>query len=217
MLKLEELTDPSKIRMTFVDPKHQVADILTRGRFTRDEWNEHLCFVPNCEQSKCFLKQFQPNYRPSSHVEDEDARTNTKQKIWARCCKNETCAEQVFVNRIRVQQCPWRNFSNTHDRIWVVRKKTKLEQINTNAMIWVFFECLCLKNFTRGNRLLTTESSCVQIPCCVFEAKKEHRHFVKSWKNRREWFTQSPTSTGAGQHLTENLSCSIEDFFPHKR
>ena len=34
--------DP-KIRIRYVDSKNQLADILTKGRFTRDEWNHLLC------------------------------------------------------------------------------------------------------------------------------------------------------------------------------
>ena len=34
--------DP-KIQIKFIDTKHQHADILTKGNFTRDEWNHLLC------------------------------------------------------------------------------------------------------------------------------------------------------------------------------
>ena len=38
--------DP-KIQIKYVDTKHQLADILTKGNFTRDEWNNllHLCNI----------------------------------------------------------------------------------------------------------------------------------------------------------------------------
>ena len=35
--------DP-KIQIKYVDTKNQLADILTQGNFTRDEWNLLLCF-----------------------------------------------------------------------------------------------------------------------------------------------------------------------------
>ena len=35
--------DP-KIQTKYIDSKKQLADILTKGNFTRDEWN-HLLFV----------------------------------------------------------------------------------------------------------------------------------------------------------------------------
>ena len=34
--------DP-KIQIRYIDTKHQLADILTKGNFTRDEWNHLLC------------------------------------------------------------------------------------------------------------------------------------------------------------------------------
>ena len=34
--------DP-KIRVKYIDTKNQLADILTKGNFTRDEWNHLLC------------------------------------------------------------------------------------------------------------------------------------------------------------------------------
>ena len=35
--------DP-KIQIKYNDTKNQLADILTKGNFTRDEWNHLLCF-----------------------------------------------------------------------------------------------------------------------------------------------------------------------------
>ena len=34
--------DP-KIQIKYIDTKNLVADILTKGKFTRDEWNKMLC------------------------------------------------------------------------------------------------------------------------------------------------------------------------------
>ena len=36
--------DP-KIQTKYIDTKNQLADILTKGNFTRDEWNHLLCFL----------------------------------------------------------------------------------------------------------------------------------------------------------------------------
>ena len=33
----------TKIQIKYIDPKSQLADILTKGNFTRDEWNHLLC------------------------------------------------------------------------------------------------------------------------------------------------------------------------------
>ena len=34
----------TKIQIKYIDTKNQLADILTKGNFTRDEWNHLLCF-----------------------------------------------------------------------------------------------------------------------------------------------------------------------------
>ena len=34
----------SKIQIKYIDTKNQLADILTKGNFTLDEWNHLLCF-----------------------------------------------------------------------------------------------------------------------------------------------------------------------------
>ena len=33
----------SKIQIKYIDTKNQLADMLTKGNFTRDEWNHLLC------------------------------------------------------------------------------------------------------------------------------------------------------------------------------
>ena len=35
----------SKIQIKYIDTKNQLADILTKGNFTRDEWNHLLTLV----------------------------------------------------------------------------------------------------------------------------------------------------------------------------
>ena len=42
--------DP-KIQIKYIDTKNQVADMLTKGNFTRDEWNHLLCLFNICHFS----------------------------------------------------------------------------------------------------------------------------------------------------------------------
>ena len=46
--------DP-KIQIRYVDTKNQLADILTKGNFTRDEWNHLLLFfnISNFRSASC--------------------------------------------------------------------------------------------------------------------------------------------------------------------
>ena len=50
--------DP-KIQIKYIDTKHQIADILTKAHFTRDEWNHLLClFNISHFSSLCYTKNF---------------------------------------------------------------------------------------------------------------------------------------------------------------
>ena len=40
---LDRINLDSKIQIKYIDTKNQFADILTKGNFTRDEWNHLLC------------------------------------------------------------------------------------------------------------------------------------------------------------------------------
>ena len=59
--------DP-KIQIKYIDTKNQLADILTKGSFTRDEWNHLLCLfsishfrstVCSAAMAKRFLQDIQ--------------------------------------------------------------------------------------------------------------------------------------------------------------
>ena len=50
----------SKIQIRYIDTKHQLADMLTKGNFTRDEWNNLLLLLLNISHfsSTCCTKNF---------------------------------------------------------------------------------------------------------------------------------------------------------------
>ena len=45
----------SKIQIRYIDTKHQLADVLTKGNFTRDEWNNllHLFNISHFSSTCC--------------------------------------------------------------------------------------------------------------------------------------------------------------------
>ena len=65
--------DP-KIQIKQVDTKNPLADILTKGNFTRDEWNPLLRLFNIMNLSMFFLQPFQFNLKSKNHVEEADAR-----------------------------------------------------------------------------------------------------------------------------------------------
>ena len=50
----------SKIQIKYIDTKNQLADILTKGNFTRDEWN-HLLSLFNISHSSSTVSEFNKN------------------------------------------------------------------------------------------------------------------------------------------------------------
>ena len=49
----------SKIQIKYIDTKNQLADILTKGNFTRDEWNHLLClFNPGSHTHKWAVTRY---------------------------------------------------------------------------------------------------------------------------------------------------------------
>ena len=53
--------DP-KIQIEYIDTKNQLADILTKGNFTRDEWNHllNLFNISHCSSTVCFETMAKP-------------------------------------------------------------------------------------------------------------------------------------------------------------
>ena len=52
--------DP-KIQIKYIDTKNQLADILTKGNFTRDEWNHLLCLLNICHFSSAECSEVMSN------------------------------------------------------------------------------------------------------------------------------------------------------------
>ena len=69
-----------KIEITCVDTKNQLADTLTKGNFTRDEWNHllrssYLIDVLSCSHSS-------PLHNPKNHVLEADEKNLKKRNVW---------------------------------------------------------------------------------------------------------------------------------------
>ena len=66
----------SKIQIKYVDTKNQLADILTKGSFSRDEWNHLLCL----SNIMCFLTY------SGSHLKSS---LKPESALWLVPCRNE--------------------------------------------------------------------------------------------------------------------------------
>ena len=67
-----------KIQIHYIDTKHQLADMLTEGNFTRDEWN-NLSFVKYYPfQTHLLYQEFQ--LEKLHHNGEEDSKSNGRRK-----------------------------------------------------------------------------------------------------------------------------------------
>ena len=109
--------DP-KIQIKYIDTKNQLADILTKGNFTRDEWN-HLLSLFNISHfsftvcSKAMAKRLQQD----SGEERVTAKSRPMMSFIARAPSNlSSSTSQSPVKRSYGNQNPWSAKSEKEDR-----------------------------------------------------------------------------------------------------
>ena len=84
----------SKIQIKYIDTKNQLADILTKGNFTRDEWNHLLCLFNISHFSSI------DSLEAMSKRTQEDAGEESHSKIKARPPRRSWGLLRLFTSRI---------------------------------------------------------------------------------------------------------------------
>ena len=110
--------DP-KIQIKYIDTKNQLADILTKGNFTRDEWNHMLClfnispFSPTvC--SEAMAKRLQQD----SGEERVTAKSRPMMSLIARAPSNPSSSASESPGREGMEnQNPWSAKAEREDRL----------------------------------------------------------------------------------------------------
>ena len=91
--------DP-KIQIKYVDTKHQLADMLTKGNFTRDEWNNLLQLFNVRHVSLIFCSQNVSFDQLHGSDGENDARTERRReycdKVKADVEPDRTCLNKLF-------------------------------------------------------------------------------------------------------------------------
>ena len=77
--------DP-KIKIKYIDTKNQLADTLTKGNFTRDEWNHLLCLfnISHFSSTDCF-ELMSKRTRQDSGKERVTAKSKPMMNLVSRC------------------------------------------------------------------------------------------------------------------------------------
>ena len=77
----------TKIQIKYVDIKNQLAEVLTKGNFTRDEWNHLLCFtVSHFSYTKC-SEVMSKRTQEESGEERVTAKSKPMMNLVSRCCE----------------------------------------------------------------------------------------------------------------------------------
>ena len=113
--------DP-KIQIKYIDTKNQLADILTKGNFTRDEWNHLLCL---CNISHFSSTDWSEVMSKTTHKESGEERVTAKPKpmmnLVSRCSERtpdvlaSTASESPGKNKSE-SQVPLSSWNEQHQR-----------------------------------------------------------------------------------------------------
>ena len=83
--------DP-KIQIKYIDSKNQLADILTKGNFTRDEWNHLLCLfnISHFSSTNCLETMSKKKKRKKIQVKKESQQSRKPMMNLVSRCSERT-------------------------------------------------------------------------------------------------------------------------------
>ena len=109
--------DP-KIQIKYIDTKNQLADILTKGNFTRDEWNHLLCLFNISRFSSTVCSETMA--KRSQHNSGEErvtAKSRSLMSLIARVPSHVSSSTSVSpVKRSYGNQNPWSTIAEKEER-----------------------------------------------------------------------------------------------------
>ena len=82
--RVDRINLDSKIQIKYIDTKNQLADILTKGNFTRDEWNHLLNLTLAISALQVAPLQWQNELKKGSGEERVTAKSRPMMKLTAR-------------------------------------------------------------------------------------------------------------------------------------
>ena len=110
--------DP-KIQIKYIDTKNQLADILTKGNFTRDEWNHLLCLfnISHFSSTVCSDTMAKRSQQDSGGGERVAAKSRPMMNLIARRPSHEKFSTSVRPGkRSYGSQDPWKSVAKTEER-----------------------------------------------------------------------------------------------------
>ena len=129
--------DP-KIQIKYIDTKNQLADILTKGNFTRDEWNHLLCLfdISHFSSTDC-SEVMSKRTQKDSGEERVTAKSKPMMNSVSRCSERtpdvlaSTASESPVKTRYE-RQLPLSSWNEQHQRTG----RTVLDAYSSNYSEW---------------------------------------------------------------------------------
>ena len=152
--------DP-KIQIKYVDTKHQLADILTKGNFTRDEWNNLLhLFKISHYSTLCCSQNFSSTSCPKTMAkrmqeqEGEDrivakSKPTTMNLAFIVSTSSSTVQNPVASKSLEILKTPWQTDSSSTGK---PNTKEYNQNTTSNSQEWQTYNSGCRYEETRRDR-----------------------------------------------------------------
>ena len=140
----------SKIQIKYIDTKNQLADILTKGNFTRDEWNHWLClFNISHFSSTVFYDTMAKRAQQDSGEERVTAKSRPMMNLIARTPSFVSSSTSVsLVKKHYGSQDPWKSVAG-EDRSGRPDKGTDLFEASDQHFHEQFMESFSSTNYSK--------------------------------------------------------------------
>ena len=125
-LLFDRINLDSKIQIKYIDTKNQLADILTKGSFTRDEWNHLLCLfnISHFSPTVCSAAMAKRSQQDSGE-ERVTAKSKTMMNLIARTPSFVSPSTSVCPGKRNYgKQDPWKSVV-AEDRLGQLGKETE--------------------------------------------------------------------------------------------
>ena len=200
--------DP-KIQIKYVDTtKHQIADILTKGDFTRDEWN-NLCYLCNishfslicCSQNISMTSCAETMAKRMLEQKGEErivAKSKTTMNLAFTVSISSDCVEKSGCTQGTRSKMIGQVQGDLEQRIWTCPKKEFTQDPASSSQAWQ--KDAVLDESTR--RLVAREED------------QEHLNFTEDPKNTRRLVASGNSDRHQRQRRPHNLHIST-DCVPH--
>ena len=182
----------SKIQIRYIDTKHQLADILTKGNFTRDEWNNllHSFNISHFSSTRCAKKSSLiscPETMAKRMQEQKgEERSVAKSKSTAMALSSHVQASSSTAKKFRLHP-KVRGLQNSYRETWSIQQIRKLgkSQKLKKQPPWRSTTPLCDKAFEVTNAKTSVFADSV---LCLGSMTDDP---IEAWKNKIKWYLES--------------------------